>query len=108
VLDPQQHLFMPNDSAQSRFNTPGACTAGTTCVTYTWTFTQPFLTIAGAAEVPRCDALGVMDESDSTQIWVGNIKSVSSTAITFNIAPMLNVGTAHTLDVYAYCHDQSY
>lgn len=108
VLDAQQHLYMPNDESAARFSTPSTCKAGTSCTTWTWTFAKPFLTISGTAQTPRCSALGISDESDSTQIWVGTIKSVSSTQIVYSIAPMLGTGTPHTLDVYATCHDQAY
>lgn len=108
VLDAQQHLYMPNDESAARFTTPSTCTSRTTCTTWTWTFAEPFLTISGGTQVPRCSALGISDESDSTQTWVGNIRSVSSKQIVYNIVPMLSTGTSHTLDVYATCHDQSY
>lgn len=108
VLDPQQHIFEPNDTTQFRQSTPGACNAGTTCMTITWTFTKPFLNVDGAAEVPRCSALGIMDETDSTQVWIGNIKTVSSTAVTYNVAPILSTAAAHTLYMYPTCHDQAY
>jgi hypothetical protein len=109
VLDPQQHIFMPNDTAQFRQNTPGACTAGVTCMTITWTFTKPFLTTSGAAETPRCFAPGIYDESDSTQVWVANLKGApTSTSVTYNIASLANVAAAHTLDMNAECHPQAY
>jgi len=108
VLDPQGHVYEPNDQFLDRFNTPGACTAGTTCGTETWTFTTPFKTTTGANALPVCSSALIMDESDSTQIWIVGIKSISSTSIVYNYAPALSVGAAHTLDFYAHCNTQTF
>jgi hypothetical protein len=78
-------------------------------MTITWTFTKPFLTTSGAAETPRCFAPGIYDESDSTQVWVANLKGApTSTSVTYNIASLANVAAAHTLDMNAECHPQAY
>lgn len=107
-VTPGGHVGWPFDVKYDTVISPGTCTALATCATYTWTFTWPFVNQVGSPEAPICEAPAFQDITDSTIIWVGGIKTVSSTQAVFNFTPLQNTAIAHNLTGTFTCHEAGF
>lgn len=105
ILTPGHHVEMPLDQFYVQLTTSGACSAGVACGTVTWTFTTPYASTSGVLQQPNCPDINFQDLTTPSQMWVGGVNAISSTAVTYNYAPLTAVASAHTLEVYAECHE---
>ena len=108
VLDHQGHIRLPGDSWSVSATSPASCSANVECLTVRYTFPMPFIRYDGAPEVPWCSNPSVQDTTTPTDMWMGNINSVSNTGVTYNIGPTSATAAAKRLMVTFTCWTSSY
>lgn len=108
VVDHNAHISCPQSCYSTAATSPASCAALAACATVTFTFPRPYTTPIGGAEIPFCSAPSIADGTTATTIWLGNIKTVSSTAVTYQYAPTTATSAADSLTFYFNCYDSSY
>jgi hypothetical protein len=106
---PNGHVGMPQDITSYAVRTPNGCAALATCATYAPpSFTYPYVNYNGGAAEPTCYAPSIQDITAPKTIWVGNVSTVSSTAVTYNYAPLTATTGVHNLKLTSTCHESGY
>lgn len=105
----QGHVEMNETAYDSGSHaTPSTCTALATCGQISFTFPHAYVGLDGATpQVPICTGALIQDTTTAADMWVATPNTVSSTAVSFNYAPLTTISASKSVDLTFTCYIRS-